>query len=147
MQAPFALHYAHPAPRPALMNRLAVRIARRIVFAVGSTFLTMGIVGALAKLGSADLPYLAAWGAGLIAVTGQWREGAGEALLGHPVVRIARRIVFALGCALLAFGMISTWYGIRQDDVIFSAGWGAGLIALTAHWRWLPGESPLTPPG
>jgi hypothetical protein len=54
----------------------------------------------------------------------------------HIAVRIARRIVFALGCALLAIGLVSAWSGVQRNDAPYFAGWGAGLVALVVPlWR------------
>lgn len=53
---------------------------------------------------------------------------------------IIRRLLFSVGCALLAFGVISAWAGVNRSDAPYSAAWGAGLIALNAPtWRrWQP---------
>jgi hypothetical protein len=54
----------------------------------------------------------------------------------HVAFRIVRRLIFSIGCALLAFGLVSAWSGVNRSDAPYSAAWGAGLIALNAPgWR------------
>jgi hypothetical protein len=49
---------------------------------------------------------------------------------------IIRRLLFSVGCALLAFGFVSAWAGVMRADAPYTAAWGAGLIALNApSWR------------
>ncbi len=51
-------------------------------------------------------------------------------------LRIARRLVFALGLGLLATGIVQAWAGVDMRDAPYFAGWGAGLIGLTLPlWR------------
>jgi hypothetical protein len=53
-----------------------------------------------------------------------------------PVLRVLRQIVFAVGLALLMFGLTSAWAGVYQRDAPYYAGWGAGFIGLaTPLWR------------
>ena len=68
---PFRLHYAEPAPRPPLLDpdHLAVRIGRRLIFAIGCGLLAFGVISVWGSVNRTDAPYCAAWGAGLIALT------------------------------------------------------------------------------
>jgi hypothetical protein len=45
---------------------------------------------------------------------------------------VGRRAVFALGCAMLAFGLCDTYRGSR--DGMYFAAWGAAFIGLTMPW-------------
>ena len=57
-------------------------------------------------------------------------------MLDHTAVVVVRRLLFSLGCGLLAFGAVSAWAGVNRSDAPYSAAWGAGLIALTSPaWR------------
>jgi hypothetical protein len=45
---------------------------------------------------------------------------------------VGRRVLFALGCGMLVYGLCDTYRGGR--DGLFSAGWGASFIGLTMPW-------------
>lgn len=52
-----------------------------------------------------------------------------------PLLRIGRRLVFALGLGLLSYGVVAGLSGVDRGDAPTMAGWGGGLIGL-AFPRW-----------
>jgi hypothetical protein len=53
-----------------------------------------------------------------------------------PLLRVLRQIVFAVGLAMLMFGVTSALAGVYQRDAPYFAAWGAGFIGLaTPLWR------------
>ena len=54
----------------------------------------------------------------------------------HPFLRIIRQFVFAVGLALLLFGLTSAIAGVYTRDAPYYAAWGAGFVGLaTPLWR------------
>ena len=53
----------------------------------------------------------------------------------EPVIRVVRRIVFALGLGLLAFGLTCAIGGVYTRDAPYFAGWGAGFVGLAVPLR------------
>jgi hypothetical protein len=47
------------------------------------------------------------------------------------LLHIGRRLLFALGAGLFAFGVGNGWMEYSKSDVGALMGWGAGLMALT----------------
>ena len=53
-----------------------------------------------------------------------------------PLLRVARQIVFAIGLALLMFGLTCALARVYERDAPYYAAWGAGFIGLaTPLWR------------
>ena len=67
---PLPLGYEPPQakPPPVPFEDVLVFLFRRAVFALGAGLLTYGLVAALATRTSRDGPFMAGWGAGLIAL-------------------------------------------------------------------------------
>jgi hypothetical protein len=62
---------------------------------------------------------------------GRWQTGPDA-----PVLRVIRQIVFAIGLALLLFGLTSALARVYERDAPYYAAWGAGFIGLaTPLWR------------
>ena len=62
---------------------------------------------------------------------GRWQTGPDA-----PILRVIRQVVFAIGLALLLFGLTSALAGVYQRDAPYYAAWGAGFIGLaTPLWR------------
>lgn len=54
----------------------------------------------------------------------------------HPLLRVLRQIVFAVGLGLLMYGITSAWARVNVRDAPFFAGWGAAFVGLaTPLWR------------
>ena len=51
------------------------------------------------------------------------------------MLRVAQRIVFALGAGLLVYGVLRTYIGGGYDGCE-AAGWGAALCVLGSPWGW-----------
>lgn len=61
-----------------------------------------------------------------------WRPGGPD----DPLLRVIRQIVFAVGLALLAFGLTCAWAEVYTRDAPYYAAWGAGFLGLaTPLWR------------
>ena len=54
----------------------------------------------------------------------------------HPFLRVIRQFVFAVGLALLLFGLTSAIANVYTRDAPYYAAWGAGFVGLaTPLWR------------
>ena len=54
----------------------------------------------------------------------------------HPLLRVVRQVVFAVGLALLLYGLTSALAEVNRGDAPLYAAWGAGFIGLaTPLWR------------
>jgi hypothetical protein len=47
---------------------------------------------------------------------------------------VGRRAIFALGCAMLVFGICDTFTGGGNRDAMYIAAWGAAFVGLTMPW-------------
>ena len=61
-----------------------------------------------------------------------WESGGPDS----PVLRVLRQLVFAVGLALLMFGLTSALARVYTLDAPYYAAWGAGFMGLaTPLWR------------